>query len=318
MLTPHSLLTVELHWGLLWDERKWISTQGGDDEAKGLVQVDTFSGNPSIKWYFVSAVPLMTLVLIFWYIIKHVLARRRQSPYQRGVYEHLFHDLATSYPTLWSRTGPRKFIRPQGMMSRLKWNLILYWNRTEKTVRSGSADPDSDDDDLGAWARCKRTLTRQWTSQLQGAAPVGISASNLEAGNSDELGTISDGLSGVTELLALPVTEHAKDLPGGMLRLPLSPGPQARRKRASLGRGSLERSSRATSKGSSAGRDSGVLVEEEAFNWLQELGRRSQHGGGNEGRQGSRSRSRSMGASRRESVFAIFSPEDEQTLDNKD
>ncbi|KAL8878757.1 MAG: hypothetical protein Q9198_003503 [Flavoplaca austrocitrina] len=282
-------------------------------EAETSMQVGTFSDNPSIKWYFVSAVPLMMLVLILWYIIKHALARRRQSPYQRGVYEHLFHDLATTYPTLWSRDGPRKFIRPRGMWGRLKWSLILYWNRPEKTVRSGSPDPDSDDDDLGAWARCKRTLTRRWTSQLQGTAPVGTSSSSLEEGILDEFGTISDGLSGVTELLALPVTGHAKNLPGGMIQLPLSPGSQARRKRASPRRGSLERPSRPTSKGSSGKRDSGVLVEEEAFNWLQELGRRSQRMGGNEVRQGSKSRSRSRSENRRESIVAIVPPDYEGT-----
>ncbi|KAL8893083.1 MAG: hypothetical protein Q9215_000088 [Flavoplaca cf. flavocitrina] len=277
------------------------------------MNVDIFSDNPSIKWYFVSAVPLMMLVLILWYIIKHALARRRQSPYQRGVYEHLFHDLATTYPTLWSRDGPRKFIRPRGMWGRLKWSLILYWNQPEKTVRSGSPDPDSDDDDLGAWARCKRTLTRRWTSQLQGTAPVGTSSSGLEEGILDEFGTISDGLRGVTELLALPVTGHAKNLPGGMIQLPLSPESQARRKRASPRRGSLERPSRPTSKGSSGKRDSGVLVEEEAFNWLQELGRRSQRMGGNEVRQGSKSRSRSRSENRRESIVAILPPDYEGT-----
>ncbi|KAL8658925.1 MAG: hypothetical protein Q9226_000716, partial [Calogaya cf. arnoldii] len=177
------------------------------------------------------------------------------------------------------------------------------------TVRSGSPDPDSDDDDLGTWARCKRTLTRRWTSQLRGIAPLDVSSSSLEEGIADELGTISDGLSGVTELLALPVTEHAEDLPGGMLRLPLSSGSQARRKRVSPRRGSLERASRPTSKGSSAGRDSGVLVEEEAFNWLQELGRRSQRIGGNGVRQDRRSRSRSE--SRRDSIIAILSPDDQ-------
>lgn len=264
------------------------------------MQVDTFSNDPSIKWYFAATVPLMTLVLILWYIIKHALARRRQSPYQRGVYEHLFHDLANSYPNLWSRAGPRQFIRPQGMMGRLKWNLILYWNQAEKTVGSGMADHDSDGDDLGAWARCKRMLTRRWTSQLRGTAPVGVSSSALEEGRADELGVISEGVSGVTELLALPATQHAENLPGGMLRLPLSPGSQARRQRASPRGSSVERVSRPTSKGSSAGRDSGVLIEEEALNWLQELGRRSHEftervggSGVQESRSGSRSRSES-------------------------
>lgn len=236
-----------------------------------LKQVDTFSNDPSIKWYFVSALPLMTLVLILWYIIKHALARRRQTPYQRGIYEHLFHDLAASYPQLWSRSGPRQFIRPQGMMGRLKWNLILYWNQADKTTRSGAPDPDSDDDGLGTWSRCKRMLTRHWTSQLRATAPVGIPSASLEEGSADDLGIISDGVSGITELLALPATENAENLPGGMLRLPLSPGSRARQLRASEGRSSSERP---TSKDSSA-RDSGVLIEEEALNWLQELGRRS-------------------------------------------
>ncbi|KAL8631978.1 hypothetical protein Q9189_002242 [Teloschistes chrysophthalmus] len=267
------------------------------------MNVDTFSGNPSIKWYFVSAVPLMTIVLILWYIIKHVLARRRQTPYQRGVYEHLFHDLAASYPQLWSRAGPRPFIRPQGMMGRLKWNLILYWNQADKTVRSGAPDPDSDDDDLGAWARCKRTLTRRWTSQLRPAAPVGISSAALEEGSLDDLGAIGGGVSGVTELLALPATEHAENLPGGMLRLPLSPGTRARQFRSSPLRNSLDRPS---SKGSSAGRDSGILVEEEALNWLQELGRRSHEFTERIGASGTRQDSGSE--SRRGSSFALPTP----------
>ncbi|KAL8840219.1 MAG: hypothetical protein Q9170_001426 [Blastenia crenularia] len=145
-------------------------------------------------------------------------------------------------------------------------------HRPEKTIRSGAPDPDSNEDDLGTWARCKRTLTRRWTSQLRSTAPVGVTSSSLEEGRGDDLGIISDGVSGVTELLALPATEHAENLPGGMLRLPVSPAAQIRRQRASPRRSSLERP---TSKGSSAGRDSGVLIEEEALNWLQELGRRS-------------------------------------------
>ncbi|KAL8909275.1 MAG: hypothetical protein Q9207_000285 [Kuettlingeria erythrocarpa] len=236
------------------------------------MNVDTFSDDPSLKYYFASAVPVMLFVLILWYIIKHALARRRQTPYQRGVYEHLFRDLATSYPQLWLRSGPRQFIRPQGMLGRIKWNLIVYWNQPEKT--SGAPDPDSDDDDLGVWARCKRMLTRskRWTADLSTPAPVATVSSMVEEGRADNLGFISDGISGITELLSLPVTEHAKNLPGGVLELPLSPGSRARQQRASPRRSSA---ARPTSKGSSsAGRDSGVLIEEEAMNWLQEFGRR--------------------------------------------
>lgn len=148
------------------------------------MNVDTFSNDPSIKWYFAATIPLMLLVLILWYIVKHALARRHQTPYTRGMYESLYRDLANNYPSLWSRGGPRQFIRPQGMMGRLKWNLILYWNRPEKTVRP---DFDPDEDDLGAWARCKRSLTRRWTWQLRSTAPVGISSSSLEEGSADGL-----------------------------------------------------------------------------------------------------------------------------------
>ncbi|KAL8746398.1 MAG: hypothetical protein Q9190_001572 [Brigantiaea leucoxantha] len=158
------------------------------------------------------------------------------------------------------------------MMARLKWQLILQWNRPDKTIRSGSSDGETDDDDLGAWARCKRVLTRQWTSQLRATAPVRTSASSLEEGSSDRLGILGTGIGEMTEMLALPVTEHAENLPGGMLKLPLSPGAAARQNYVSPRRSSVERP---TSKGSSAGRNSGVLVEEEALNWLQELGRRS-------------------------------------------
>lgn len=95
----------------------------------------------------------------------------------------------------------------------------------------------------------------------------------VEEGLADNLGFISDGISGITELLALPVTGHAKNLPGGVLQLPLSPGSRARQQSVSPRRSSV---ARPTSKGSSsAGRDSGVLIEEEAMNWLQEFGKRS-------------------------------------------
>lgn len=35
----------------------------------------------------------MTLVLILWYVLKHGVATRRQTPYQRGVYEHVSQEM---------------------------------------------------------------------------------------------------------------------------------------------------------------------------------------------------------------------------------
>lgn len=97
------------------------------------MNVDILKSDPDVKYYFASAVPMMIVVLIGWYFIKHVLAKRRQTPYQRGVYEHLFFELATKYPRLWSRSGPNDDISPQNTLDRVKWRLIKVWNDSAKT-----------------------------------------------------------------------------------------------------------------------------------------------------------------------------------------
>lgn len=233
------------------------------------MNVDIFANNPSIKWYFVVAVPMMLLVLIFWYVIKHFLARRRQTPYQRGIYENLFHELATTYPSLWSRSGPRNIIRPQSMMDRFKWRLILYWNMPGKTIKAGPVDEDSEFDGLGAWARLKRSLTRRWTSQIRniGRSNLYASATMLEEGG--DANVVSSGIGEVTELLALPATENAQNLPGGMLKVSLPPASFIRSSRSE----SAERPSSRETSGTK--RNSGVMVEEERTTWLQELGDKS-------------------------------------------
>ena len=43
------------------------------------MNVDIFASNPDIRYYFASAVPMMAVVLVGWYIVKHILARRRQT-----------------------------------------------------------------------------------------------------------------------------------------------------------------------------------------------------------------------------------------------
>ncbi|MCJ1427912.1 hypothetical protein MMC29_005818 [Sticta canariensis] len=238
------------------------------------MNVDTFANNPSIKWYFVVAVPMMLLVLIFWYVIKHFLARRRQTPYQRGIYENLFHELAANYPILWSRSGPRDLIRPQSMMDRFKWRLILYWNMPGKTIKAGPVDEDSEFDGLGAWARLKRTLTRRWTSQIRRISESNSNASPAFLEEGGDANAVSSGIGEVTELLALPATEHAQNLPGGMLKVPLPAASGMRRySMVSSRSGSAERPSSKDSSGTK--RNSGVMVEEERTTWLRELGEKS-------------------------------------------
>ena len=97
------------------------------------MNVDIFKSDPDIRYYFASAVPMMVVVLVGWYVLKHFLARRRQTPYQRGIYEHLFFELAIKYPRLWSRSGPNDSIRPQKVLDRIKWGLITFWNGSAKT-----------------------------------------------------------------------------------------------------------------------------------------------------------------------------------------
>ncbi|EME42640.1 hypothetical protein DOTSEDRAFT_89975 [Dothistroma septosporum NZE10] len=69
------------------------------------MNVDHFKDNPGVGWYFVAATILMALLLILWYSIKHSLQRKRQTPYQRGLYEALFDDLGEEHPDLWTSGG---------------------------------------------------------------------------------------------------------------------------------------------------------------------------------------------------------------------
>ena len=237
------------------------------------MNVDIFQsdpGYPSIRYYFASAVPMMFLTLILWYIVKHFLARRRQTPYQRGIYEHLFFELATAYPGLWSRGGPNQNLEPGSAMDRLKWRLVTLWNDPAKTVRAGFGDGDAEYDDLGAWSRCKRSLTRRWTSQIRvSEKELGSSTTTLEEGKASEASStqVEDR---VPEQAAQFVVRTAAtgDEPGGKLEVPGSPALASTymRRQTLVG-------SRPSSKGSSgANRNSGVMVEEEPSDWLRDYG----------------------------------------------
>ncbi|KAF7506013.1 hypothetical protein GJ744_012360 [Endocarpon pusillum] len=174
------------------------------------MNVNTFANDPSIKWYFVVSVPFMLLVLAAWYITKHVLARQRQTPYQRGIYESFFHDLAVTYPILWSRVGPRDYIVPRTRLDRWKWWLIKRWTRPERTIKAGQANADAaGPDHLSRWSKCKRYLIRKWTGEIT-TFMTKIADQQLLDGDDDtdlEQGqgnVIVDGLLGATEMLTVP------------------------------------------------------------------------------------------------------------------
>jgi hypothetical protein len=129
------------------------------------MNVDTFSNNPPIKWFFISAVPLMLAVLLGWYAIKHTLASQRQDPLRRGVYEILFTELSTNHPTLWSRHGPRTDLVPLGWLSSIRWRLVSTWFAPDRTIAAKGYDPG--DDELGVWSRVKRLLVRRWLGHIK-------------------------------------------------------------------------------------------------------------------------------------------------------
>ncbi|ORY01338.1 hypothetical protein BCR34DRAFT_546370 [Clohesyomyces aquaticus] len=163
------------------------------------MNVDTFEGNPSIKWWFITSIPMMLIVVFLWYGVKHTLASQRRDPLRRGVYESLFHDLANDHPNLWSRRGPKQGIVPVGWWSGVKWRLITSWFDPERTIAAKGYDPG--DDNLGVWNRVKRRLVRRWLGRIavlpQTSTMAPVTQVDLEAAD------ISQNLGAVGELLSL-------------------------------------------------------------------------------------------------------------------
>ena len=257
------------------------------------MNVDTFVRQPSIKWYFIIAVPFMLCVIVLWYVLKHVLARQRQSQYRRGIYEEFFHDLAVEHPQVWSRVGPRDYVVPQGRVARFQWWLIKRWSTPEKTIRAANLAAESGArDDLDSWSRCKRYLIRKWTAQLKLAPKTADSAGFLEDGRSDiddDAVDLPAGLENATQLMNYPVTPTLENMPGGMLTIPVTrnerrPGSPDLRPASAVSRLSAisiagkVSDRRASSRGSNSsdGRNSSVMIEEEDPSWLTELASQGQ------------------------------------------
>ncbi|KAG5293831.1 hypothetical protein I7I50_04373 [Histoplasma capsulatum G186AR] len=249
------------------------------------MNVDTFADNPSIKWYFISCVPFMLCVLAAWYVVKHIIARQRQTPYQRGIYENFFHEMATENPSLWSRMGPREYVRPEGHIARLKWHLVKRWSAPERTILASPKSDDEGVDSLGAVSKLKRYLICRWTAQIAANQAVDpSSASSLEAGQVDYgieaeglvegSHVVAEGLAEAAETLVIPATpvvEGAFAFEKSASQLPVP---------ATGTHGGEERLSRIWSRrhlnqnsNSSDNRSSGILVEEEDFRWLSEQGK---------------------------------------------
>ncbi|KAL7276287.1 hypothetical protein RUND412_000753, partial [Rhizina undulata] len=130
------------------------------------MNVDVFSKDPPIKYYFISGVPFMTLVFLSWYLLKHSFASYRQTPYQRGLYEAFFIELNNQRPDIWSRQGPREHIEPVTFSSRVKWWFMTHW-MTGLITSARAPSTDFDNTHIGAWNRVKRHLTQRWINQIE-------------------------------------------------------------------------------------------------------------------------------------------------------
>lgn len=262
------------------------------------MNVDTFSENPSIKWYFISAIPFMLGVLVLWYLVKHLLARQRQTPYQRGIYENFFHNMATSNPRLWSRSGPRDYILPKSRLGKIKWFLIRRWSAPERTIRSDHERGTDAQDDLGTVSKMKRYLIKYWTEQIAATHDIDQSTLDLEAGElvdddddvvgdgdgnhgnggdygkADDIHIVADGLANATEMLTIPATPAAEHM---FDRLAPPDTHNAAAAAAAAHSQFLPQAwstalGRRHRRSSSAGRNSGVVIEEEDSQWLSRQG----------------------------------------------
>lgn len=177
----------------------------------------------------------------------------------------MFHDLAEQHPDLWTRSGPRRYIKPEGFYSSIKWRLLNLWFDPDKTVRKPSVDPDEDDgaSGLGSWARLKRMLARQWLGSIK-TRPY--TQAEIEAGQTS--GLLDTDLSAVQELVALTTPQlvaEAEPATGPVTRPnleKLSPPPGDRLRDRSRSSHSAGRASGGSQRPSSSGGSSGWMVEE--------------------------------------------------------
>ena len=133
-------------------------------------------------------------------------------------------------------------------------------------VDTGPTDRDAEYDDLGAWSRLKRNLTRRWTSQIGVVNDISPSTSSLEEGGSGaESNLVGEKFESATNFVQI---QAQTDVPDGMLEIPV---PQSRFKRQDKASSRPSSAGVASSKGSS-NRNSGVMVEEEAPDWLKRYG----------------------------------------------
>ncbi len=239
------------------------------------MNVSTFDRPPSIKWFFITSIPVLLTVLILWYGVKHSLTTQRQNPLRRGVYEALYHDLATRHPHLWTRRGPRDNLTMVGAWGLTKWRLVRIWFDADKLTLNSRDAYNPAVDEFGTWSRIKRYLVKKWlpTFRLLTAdelphsnkpdeqTPGSIASSSV----SKDLSTVEKLLSVATPVALAEIQPKAarsllqRRVPGGRLKSASPTRSEGSVRPSSAGPGSVGQSSK---RPSSEGGASGVMIEE--------------------------------------------------------
>lgn len=272
------------------------------------MNVDTFEGNPSLKYYFIVSVSFMLFVIVGWYAVKHLLRFKSQVLPKKGIYESFYNEMSDSSPAFWSRYGPRDYILPKGRVDRVKWKLVRRWAAPERTINR-EVDKKNDIDpanDLGTMNRFRRYLMRRWTSQLEETArnkkTISLEDGDISNdGKSEHQSVIAEALAEATEVMVIPATPAAEtifdhDAPP---QIPPPDGYFSRTTRPVQDILSRKLSSQSVHRRSSSGdRASCVVVEEEDWQWLNEKVKKGKDWALSA--EGSRSRSRSAEGKREE------------------
>lgn len=150
---------------------------------------------PSLKYYFIVAVPLMLIVVLIYLILKQNLNIGPADPIRRGRLDSVYHQFSHDHPQLWSRNGPRDSVNPRGLLSRLKWRFVKSWYAPPRrpavggltNVNSFQRASTNNPANQGPWQRLQYSLARRWLHSL-GRSPEADPLSMAERGGTDEEG----------------------------------------------------------------------------------------------------------------------------------
>lgn len=92
---------------------------------------------------------------------------RRQTIYQRGIYEQLYNQVEQDHPRLWTDRGPATGFRPRTLVRRVQWRLLKSWFSPQQTIDRATHDwTAAEDAGFGYWAKLKRHLLLSWLGKI--------------------------------------------------------------------------------------------------------------------------------------------------------